>query len=292
MSFIITNDWLFIIVFAFSILIFTYSISDRVIAFLYEKSLGQREEVIAIMDKMLLDIDKKKITHILLLTSFGLGFIVFLAFWPNIIVGLIFSFAITFVGWSLPKIVLNNLWESRCNKITNQMVDGLTIMSNGIKAGLSITQSLERVTINMKGPLTQEFKLILNKVRLGMTIEEAFNEFSERIPRSDVQMLVTSINILKETGGNLAETFQTITTTIRERQKVQKKIEAMTSQGMMQGVIITLVPFALLIVFSIVDPNYIMPLFTKPLGWFALFIMLALQIIGGYSMKRIVTIEV
>ncbi len=73
---------------------------------------------------------------------------------------------------------------------------------------------------------------------------------------------------------------------------MQKKIEALTAQGMMQGVIITLVPFALIAVFLFVDPNYIMPLFTKPLGWFVLFIMLALQIIGGYSMKRIVTIEV
>ena len=292
MNFIIANDWLLFLIFAACIFTFAYLMSDRMLGFLYDKSLGQREEVIALMDKMLLDVNKKKITMILLLASFGLGVIVFLAFWPNIIVGIIFASILTFVGWSLPKIILNNLWEGRCNKITSQMVDGLTIMSNGIKAGLSITQSLERVTINMKGPLPQEFKLILNKVRLGMTVEEAFNEFGERIPRPDVQMFVTAVNILKETGGNLAETFQTITLTIRERQKVQKKIEAMTAQGMMQGVIITLVPFILITVFWFVDPNYIMPLFTKPLGWFALFIMLALQVIGGYSMKRIVTIDV
>lgn len=291
-NYIISNDWLFIPLFAVCIFLFTYMTSDRTIAFLYNKSLGQREEVIAIMDKMLLDVDKKKITKILLLVSFGLGIIFFLAFWPNIILGIIFGATITIVGWSLPKIVLNSLWESRCNKVVSQMVDGLTIMSNGIKAGLSITQSLERVTINIKGPITQEFRLILNKVRLGMTVEDAFNEFGDRIPRSDVLMFVSSVNILKETGGNLAETFQTITLTIRDRQKVQKKIEAMTAQGMMQGVIITLVPFALLGVFLIVDPNYIKPLFSRPLGWFVLFIMLALQIIGGYSMKKIVTIDV
>ncbi|MCB0357573.1 MAG: type II secretion system F family protein [Bdellovibrionales bacterium] len=292
MNFIFSNDWLFIPIFALCVFFFTYMVSDKVIAFLYNKSLGQREEVIAIMDKMLLDINKKKVSTILLLISFGFGVIVFLALWPNVIIGLIFGTTFTIVGWSLPKLILNSLWESRNNKIVNQMVDGLTIMSNGVKAGLSITQSLERVTINIKGPLTQEFKLILNKIRLGMTVEDAFNEFGERIPRPDVQMFVTSINILKETGGNLAETFQTITTTIRERQKVQKKIEALTAQGMMQGVIITLVPFALIAVFLFVDPNYIMPLFTKPLGWFVLFIMLALQVIGGYSMKKIVTIDV
>lgn len=292
MNYLVANDWLFIPIFAICVFISTYLIADRVIAFIYNKSLGQREDVMAIMDKMLLDVDKKKITKILLLASFGLGIIFFLLFWPNIIFGLIVSTTVTLVGWSLPKILLNSLWEARCNKIVAQMVDGLTIMSNGIKAGLSITQSLERVTINMKGPLPQEFKLILNKVRLGMTVEDAFNEFGNRIPRPDVQMFVSSVNILKETGGNLAETFQTITLTIRDRQKVQKKIEAMTAQGMMQGVIITLVPFALIGVFLVVDRNYIMPLFNKPLGWFVLFIMLALQIIGGYSMKKIVTIDV
>ena len=125
-----------------------------------------------------------------------------------------------------------------------------------------------------------------------MTVEDALNDFGERIPRPDVQMFVTSVNILKETGGNLAETFQTIEGTIRDRQKVEKKIEAMTAQGIMQGIIITLVPFFLLLVFVVIDPNYIKPLFTKPLGWFALFLMLSLQIIGGVMIKKVVTIKV
>ena len=136
------------------------------------------------------------------------------------------------------------------HQLTDQMVDGMTIMANGIKAGQSLTQSMERVTENMSGPLSQEFGLVLNKIRLGMSVEEALNEFGERIPRQDVQMFVTSVNILKETGGNLAETFQTIVTTVRERQKVEKKIEALTAQGTMQAVIITLVPFLLLVYVS------------------------------------------
>jgi tight adherence protein B len=79
---------------------------------------------------------------------------------------------------------------------------------------------------------------------------------------------------------------------VRERQKVEKKIQAMTAQGLMQGIIITLVPFVLLIVFLVIDPNYVQPLFTKPLGWVALFLMLGLQVIGGVMMKKIVTIKV
>jgi tight adherence protein B len=90
----------------------------------------------------------------------------------------------------------------------------------------------------------------------------------------------------------LAETFQTITTTVRERQKVEKKIQALTAQGTMQAVIISLVPVALLVMFLVIDPNYVMPLFTKPLGWVALALMLTLQIIGLVVMKKVVTIKV
>ena len=244
------------------------------------------------MDKMFIHIDKKKITLILLLTSFGLGGAIFLVLWPHIIMGTLLSAIVTIAGWSLPKLLITYMWNKRCTQLTNQMVDGMTIMSNGIKAGLSVTQSMERVVENMKGPLSQELGLVLNKIRLGMSVEEALNEFGERVPKQDVQMLVTAINILKETGGNLAETFTMMTLTIRERQKVEKKIEAMTAQGIMQGIIITLVPFLLLVVFLVIDPNYVMPLFIKPLGWVALFVMLALQVIGGIMMKKIVTIRV
>ena len=105
-------------------------------------------------------------------------------------------------------------------------------------------------------------------------------------------MFVTAINILKETGGNLADTFETISETVRERQKVEKKIDALTAQGMTQGVILTLVPFALMVVLFLIDPEFIKPLFTTTLGWVLLLVMLVLQIIGGIVIRRIVKIEV
>ena len=196
------------------------------------------------------------------------------------------------MGWSAPKLLITSMFERRCNRLVNQMVDGMTIMSNGIKAGQSLTQSMERVVDNIRGPLPQEFSLILNKVRLGMSVEEALVEFGERIPRQDVQMFVTAVNILKETGGNLAETFQTITSTVRERQKVEQKIQALTAMGNTQAVIVSLVPVALLGIFLIVDPNFVMPLFNKALGWVALAVMIVLQVIGLVVMRKIVNIKV
>lgn len=292
MSFIIGNEAIFIPLFGITIFIFSYFASDRIIEWFHRKSLGSREEVLELMDRMFIESDRKKVTYTMLAASFGPGTIVFLLVWPHFVLGLILGGALCMLGWMAPKMIMMNLWERRCNRLINQMVDGMTIMANGIKAGQSLTQSMERVVENINGPLSQEFSLVLNKVRLGMSVEDALNEFGERIPRQDVQMFVTAVNILKETGGNLAETFQTIVTTVRERQKVEKKIEALTAQGNMQAIIITLVPLLLLVVFLVLDPPYVMPLFTKPLGWVALALMLTLQTIGLYVMKKIVTIKV
>lgn len=291
-SFIIGNEIIFIPLFGITVFIFAYFTADRIIDFLHRKTLGGREEVLSLMDKMFIDTDRKKVTYAMLAASFGPGALVFVLMWPHVLMGIFVGSVLMFLGWQAPRLIMNNLWERRCSRLVDQMVDGMTIMSNGIKAGQSLTQSMERVVENMKGPLPQEFGLILNKVRLGMSVEDALNEFGDRIPRQDVQMFVTAVVILKETGGNMAETFQTITSTVRERQKVEKKIEAMTAQGNMQAIIVTLVPLILLGVFLAVDPDYVMPLFTKPLGWLCLMFVVTLQIVGLVVMRKIVTIKV
>lgn len=292
MSSLLSNEMFVIPVASIAIAVAVYFRADPIVNFLKAKSLGKREEVIAMLDLMFIPVDRKKITIIFLLLSYGLGFLFFFLLLPNWILGLIVGSVITVLGWNLPLLLTRNMYEGRCNRFVDQMVDGLTMMGNGIKAGLSITQCMERVSENMKNPISQEFDLVLSQVRIGRTVEEALVELSERVPRQDVLMFVTAVNILKETGGNLAETFQTIVTVVRERQKVEKKIQAMTAQGMMQGMIISLVPFFLMIVFFILDPKMIMPMFTTTLGLVLLFIMLTLQIIGGIVVRKVVKIEV
>jgi tight adherence protein B len=198
----------------------------------------------------------------------------------------------TIVGWQIPKLLVDYLYEKRCSTIADQMVDAMTIMANGIKSGLSAPQAMERVVQNMPNPISQEFALVLSQTRLGVSLEEALNTYGTRVPKPDIQMFVISVNILKETGGNMAETFGTITTTIRERQKIQKKIEALTAQGLMQGTILTLVPLVLMGVFFALDPDFIKPLFTTTVGIIFLLVVLALQVIGGLAIRRVVKIQV
>lgn len=270
----------------------TYFWSEKLFHWLYERSIGQKDEIAKYLELMFVTVDDKKLTWSLLSISLGLGVLFFILLWPNILLGLFVGAIFTLLGWTLPKYLFRNLYEKRCNVFVDQMVDATTILANGIKAGLSVNQAMDRVAKNLKAPISQEFRLVLSQNQIGRPIEECLNELAERIPRADVQMFVTAVNILKETGGNMAETFQTINFTIRERQKIEKKIEALTAQGVMQGIIISLVPILLLVVFYFADPNYISPLFTTALGWLFLFMIFGLIALGGFFIKKIITIKV
>ena len=228
----------------------------------------------------------------LLLSSFGLGFTFFLLAWPNFQIGLFLGISFGILGFQAPPIIFKNLYEKRCNQFVDQMVDALTIMANGIKSGSNPQQSMQRVVEIMGNPVSSEFGQVLTQTQFGQSFEEALSDMAVRIPRPDVQMFVTAVNILKETGGNMAETFQTIVNTIRERQKLEKKISAMTAQGVMQGIIVTCIPFVLGAVFFAIDPKFIEPMFTTSIGLVLLVAMLALQVIGGMMIKKIVTIKV
>jgi tight adherence protein B len=292
MSFLYENNSAFMFVIGAIVFALSYMWSDRIIQFLHSKSLGNRDYVVQKMQAMFIEVNQKKLTITMLLSSFGLGALFFLLLFPNIIIGLIIATIVTVFGWSVPRLIVDYMFEKRSAKFVDQMVDGMTIMSNGIAGGVSVAQAMERVAQNMANPISQEFDLVLSQNRLGLGLEECLNNLGQRIPTPDVQMFVLSVNILLSTGGNLAETFNTICDTIRERQKIQKKIEALTAQGLMQGIIISMVPFGLLLVFLVVDPGYVRPLFTTTLGIIFLMVMLGLQIIGGLMIRKIVKIKV
>lgn len=277
----------------FAIVFFVaYVKSEQLIQWFYNRSIGQKDEIIKYMKLMFVEVDEKKLTTTLVLGSVGLGAVFFILCWPNIFLGLFFGGIFMMVGWTLPKHIFKELYERRCNLFVDQMVDGTTILANGVKSGLSINQAMNRVVKNLKNPISQEFQKVLDQNSLGQKLEEGLDDLAMRVPRPDVQMFVTAVNILNSTGGNMSETFQTINYTIRERQKVEKKIEALTAQGMMQGIIISLVPFALLIMFYMFDPNYVKPLFTTAVGWIFIFVVLGLQVIGGLLIRKIVNIKV
>lgn len=290
--FFMKNDWLALPIFGIGVFFVCYFWADKVVVKLHEKSMGKKSEIMLHMKLMGMDVSEKKVNQMLLLSTFGVGFLFFVLAWPNFAVGLFLGASAGIAGFQLPPIIFKTLYERRCNMFTDQMVDALTIMSNGIKSGSNPQQSMQRVVEIMGNPISAEFAQVITQTQFGQSFEEALTDLGERIPRPDVQMFVVAINILKETGGNLSETFTTIVSTIRERQKLEKKISAMTAQGIMQGIIVSCIPFILMGVFFALDPDHIKPMFTTLAGLVMLVVMLGLQIIGGVMIKKIVTIKV
>lgn len=289
---ILGNNWIMIPLISLLVSVVVYFGADKLVEKLFSKTFSKKDEVKKYMSLIGMDIDDRKINLMVIFCSWGLGALFFIAVWPNVVLGLGVGIVISILGLAIPSLVFKNLYERHCDQFVSQMVDGLTIMANGIKSGSNPMQSMQRVMEIMPNPMAAEFGKVVAQVQIGSSFEQALVELGERIPRPDVQMFVTSINILKETGGNLSETFQTISTVIRERQKLEQKIKAMTAQGIMQGIIVSMMPFALMIMFFFVDPDYIKPLFNTTLGWVLIFIMLALQITGGIIIRKVVTIKV
>jgi len=196
------------------------------------------------------------------------------------------------VGYGLPRYIVNGMWERRVEHFEDQLLDALAFMSNGLKSGLSLLQAMDMVREELPNPIAEEFALTLNEQRLGVPLEDALLALERRIGTEDIQIIVTSINILRTSGGNLSETFDTVAQTIRERKKVQGRIKSLTAQGVAQGVIIVFMPFVLGFILWVMDPLLISRLWTTWLGWVLIFVMLGLQATGAWMIKRIVKVEI
>jgi len=244
------------------------------------------------MDVMFMPISQEAAYRILVIVPFVMGVSIFFVFWPHIFPGLFMGLVAVLLGFKLPRPIIEGFLAARARKLNMQMVDGLTLMANALRSGLSLMQALQILVDEMPNPLSQEMSLILSEQRIGVSVEKAFQNFADRVALEDTEMFVTSVIVLRETGGNLAETFDTIVDTIRERIKLENKINAMTTQGVLQGTIVTLMPFALMILLTLIDPEHMKPLFSTIPGYIMLGIMLTFQLIGGLLIKKIVTIKI
>jgi len=270
----------------------TYHYNNRFLDWLRFQSIGTRDYVLERLNLMFIDVQPNRVLFGMFGLSLGLGLLLFLIWWPIYKASIIFGSIGIIIGWKLPKPIVDYMYRKRVEKFTLQMVDALSLMSNGMRSGLSIVQSMSLVKDQMPNPIQQEFGRVLNQNKLGASLEDAFLSLSKRIKSDDVEMFVTSVNILKETGGNLAETFDTIVVTIRERIRVEKKIEAMTAQQFMQGVFLLAVPPVMAIVFYQTDPEFMEPIFTTPVGWGLLVAIIALEAIATFVIMKIVKIDV
>jgi tight adherence protein B len=192
------------------------------------------------------------------------------------------------VGYFLPPLYLRRRKAQRRRAFDMVLGDTITLLSNSIKAGYSIQQSLSSIAENGRPPLAAEIGRVVRETGLGIELEVALDHANVRLASKDFELLITAILIHRAVGGNLAEVLEQIADTIRERVKVAGEVRVLTAQARASGYIVTALPFAVGLILSIISPNFEQPLFTNPLGW-ALIAVGLISISIGYAIIRKIT---
>jgi len=205
---------------------------------------------------------------------------------------IVFSLMAAVGGFMIPGKIAKKSFTGRQSLFEEQMIDCFGILTNSLRAGASLFQALEVTVRESDPPFSTEFGEVLREVRLGNPVDKALIKLTERIPSKDLDMAVLAMNVTREYGGNLGEILMRVVAVMRERRKIQGKIEAITAQGKLSGWIVTLVPFFLLLVLSFMEPEMFSLMFTTILGNILLAVAILMVSLGNFFIQKIVTIEI
>jgi len=181
--------------------------------------------------------------------------------------------------------------RKRLKQFSEQLVDGLVLLSNGIRAGFSLQQALEMLVEESKPPISQEFALVMRQYQLGMDIDEALLRCVARTEDEDLGLAVTAVMITRQVGGNLAEIFDRIVSMIRDRKMLDGKVEALTSQGKLQALVVALIPYILGAVVAKINPEMMKLMWTTIPGFIALGTVILLDTIGYLWVLKLTKVD-
>lgn len=192
----------------------------------------------------------------------------------------------------LPRVIISRLKIRRRKRFNLQLVDALTSMSNAMKSGFSIMQAMEHVVANGESPISEEFETMLHQTRVGVGFQEAMRNMERRVGSDDLTLVVLSIEIARKTGGNLTEIFASISHTIRERMRIEKRIDTLTAQGRLQGRVLSLMPIVIGFVLHMMEPGLFGPFLKSITGVICLLIVAIMLTLGALSIRKIVKIDI
>ena len=198
-------------------------------------------------------------------------------------------FVITF---PIPKILLRYMKKRRTEKFNIQLEGALGNVASSLKAGFSINQAFEELAHCNKHPLSVEFRMLMQEIRLGVPMDDALDNMSKRIGSDDFELVSTAVITARQTGGELTGTLERLAGLIRERMRINNKLKAMTSMGRLQALMIGCMPFLLLWGMYYVSPGMVSGFFNTPVGYIAMLVVIILDIVGFLVIKKITTIDV
>lgn len=212
--------------------------------------------------------------------------------WDHMSLRLLLMGLLAFLGYKIPDWIIKLIRWRRMRKFDDQLPDGLIMASNSLRAGLSLLQALEIVSRESPAPLGQEFGEVLDKHRVGSDMNAALESLYARMPTKDANIFVNAVLILRETGGNLTEIFDTLSETMQERKRVQDKIKTMTAEGVMQTYMLAGLPIVLALILDQMNPEIFSLLYTTTIGWMFIILMALMEGVGLFWMLKIVKVKV
>lgn len=196
------------------------------------------------------------------------------------------------VGFYLPRLWVRIKQGQRLNAFNNQLGDTIVLMSNSLRSGYSLLQSMETASKELAQPMAAELARVTREVGLGLTVQDALANMYRRMPSEDLDLLITAINVQHEVGGNLAEILDNIAHTIRERIRIFGEIRTITAQQRLSGIILSVLPVLLGLVMYFLNPEYISRMWQSSCGLIMLFVGGVMIVIGYFVIQRITDIKV
>jgi tight adherence protein B len=195
-------------------------------------------------------------------------------------------------GYMLPKLYMARGKSKRVQKLNEQLPDTLTMLANALKSGFGLMQSMDLVARELEHPIATDIRRLLQDINVGAATDEALANLAKRSGSNDLDIVVTAMLIQQSTGGNLAEILETVGHTMRERIRIRGEIKTLTTQQVMTGFIIGMLPLFLALAISVINPDYINLLFTRTIGQVMIAVAIMMELFGMFVIKRILAIEV
>jgi tight adherence protein B len=220
--------------------------------------------------------------------------LVFLLAWVTFLSALLagLPFLVTlFLGalvGGFPFIIISAKRQRRFFKFEEAFPDAIELLGRAVRAGHAFTTGLDLIAKEMAPPLSEEFRKAYEQQNLGLPLRDALQSMTVRMPLPDVRIFVTALLIQRESGGNLAEVLDNLAHVIRERFKVMRQIKVFTAQGRLTLYMLISVPPIIGVLLYFIDSEYVMRLFTDPMGHQMLIGAVVLQTIGYFVIRKII----
>lgn len=210
----------------------------------------------------------------------------------GLVIGVPFvSFLLVILAPFAGHLLLGFLAGKRRAKFDQQLGDTLQLLSGGLRAGHSILRAIDAAAAESQSPTSEEMRRVITETSLGRDLLASLTDTSERMHNEDFVWIAQAIQINREVGGNLAEVLDQVNETIRERSEIKGHIKSLAAEGKFSAYILIAMPFGIVVMLMMVNPGYMNPMFTNPLGWVMMGASAVMMTLGSLWMRKIIDLK-